>query len=235
MKIDMKVCIKCLTEKSLSEFSRRKDSKDGFNNKCKKCKYEYTKKRLESNPNYLEKRLKSDRRYREKNKEIIIERNKYYYHKNKERILRKNSEYQKRYLSIKDNRYKRNKKINNRFKDRSDSDFLFVLTRKIKSSIKWAFKSQNYLKRNKTEKILGCSFVEFKIYLESKFETWMTWENRGLYNGELNYGWDIDHITPLSSASSEDELIKLNHFENLQPLCSKINRDIKKDNLLLLF
>lgn len=28
----------------------------------------------------------------------------------------------------------------------------------------------------------------FKKYLESKFEDWMNWENRGLYNGELNYG-----------------------------------------------
>ena len=77
--------------------------------------------------------------------------------------------------------------------------------------------------------MLGCSFIEFKLYLESKFELWMTWENKGKYNGELNYGWDIDHIIPLSSANSEEELVKLNHFENLQPLCSKMNRDIKKN------
>ena len=57
----------------------------------------------------------------------------------------------------------------------------------------------------------------------------MAWENKGLYNGELNYGWDVDHIKPLSTASSEEELIILNHYTNLQPLCSKINRDIKRD------
>jgi hypothetical protein len=34
-----------------------------------------------------------------------------------------------------------------------------------------------------------------------------------------------------SKCKSEEELVKLNHFSNLQPLCSKINRDIKKDNL----
>jgi len=79
--------------------------------------------------------------------------------------------------------------------------------------------------------ILGCDIDNFKSYLESKFEDWMTWENRGLYNGEFNYGWDIDHIIPVSSAKTEEELLLLNHYTNLQPLCSKINRDIKKSNI----
>ena len=34
----------------------------------------------------------------------------------------------------------------------------------------------------------------------------MNWENYGLYNGELNYGWDIDHIIPISSAKTEEEV-----------------------------
>jgi 5-methylcytosine-specific restriction endonuclease McrA len=64
----------------------------------------------------------------------------------------------------------------------------------------------------------------------------MNYENKGLYNGELNYGWDIDHIIPLSSIdknlTEEERFIKLkelNHYTNLQPLCSKINRDIKRN------
>jgi len=59
----------------------------------------------------------------------------------------------------------------------------------------------------------------------------MNWDNRGLYNGEFNYGWDIDHIVPLSTATTEEELIKLCHYTNTQPLCSKINRDIKKNRV----
>lgn len=78
--------------------------------------------------------------------------------------------------------------------------------------------------------MLGCSFDKFKSHLESKFESWMSWDNYGKYNGELNYGWDIDHIIPISSATTEEEIIKLNHHTNLQPLCSRVNRDIKKDN-----
>ena len=58
----------------------------------------------------------------------------------------------------------------------------------------------------------------------------MTFGIRGLYNGELNYGWDIDHIIPTHIAKTEEELIGLNHYTNLQPLCSHINRNIKKGN-----
>ena len=62
-------------------------------------------------------------------------------------------------------------------------------------------------------------------------EFWMNWQNRGLYNGDFNYGWDIDHIIPVSLAESESDIIKLNHYTNLQPLCSKVNRNIKKNKL----
>ena len=58
----------------------------------------------------------------------------------------------------------------------------------------------------------------------------MTWDNKGLYNGELNHGWDLDHIIPIDTAITEEDVIRLNHYTNLQPLCSKINRDIKKNN-----
>ena len=80
----------------------------------------------------------------------------------------------------------------------------------------------------RTHELLGCSLEEFKVYLESKFEPWMSWGNYGKYNGEYEYGWDIDHIIPVSSAQTEDDIIRLNHFTNLQPLCSKFNRVIKR-------
>jgi hypothetical protein len=87
-----------------------------------------------------------------------------------------------------------------------------------------------YSKRSKTYQILGCTFEEFKIHLEKQFEPWMNWDNYGLYNGELNYGWDIDHVIPHSFGKTEEDIAELNHHGNLQPLCSKINRDIKRNN-----
>ena len=106
-------------------------------------------------------------------------------------------------------------------------NYLFNLKEKIRCLIKYSFKRNGFSKTSKTQQILGCTFEEFKQYLESKFESWMNWENRGLYNGELNFGWDIDHIIPISSAKTDEDIIKLNHYTNLQPLCSYTNRYIK--------
>jgi hypothetical protein len=45
----------------------------------------------------------------------------------------------------------------------------------------------------------------------------MSWENYGFY------GWHIDHIIPLCSAKNEEELKRLCHYTNLQPLWSTDN------------
>jgi hypothetical protein len=60
----------------------------------------------------------------------------------------------------------------------------------------------------------------------------MGWSNHGLYNGDFNYGWDIDHIVPVSSAKTEEDVIKLNHYTNLRPLCSFVNRVIKREKVI---
>lgn len=116
------------------------------------------------------------------------------------------------------------------FKTRRENDKVFLLRRNVSNLIRNYFKNKNHIKKSKTQEILGCSFEEFKFYLESKFKSWMNWQNYGKYNGTLNYGWDMDHIIPISSAKTEKDVIQLNHFTNFQPLCSKINRDVKKDN-----
>lgn len=122
------------------------------------------------------------------------------------------------------------KKRNNIYYKKLKSDKLFRIKHNIKTGLRRCLSENGYKKDNKkTTDILGCSLNEFREYIESKFELWMTWDNYGIYNGEFNYGWDIDHVIPISSAKTEEDIIKLYHFSNLQPLCSKINRDIKKN------
>ena len=77
-------------------------------------------------------------------------------------------------------------------------------------------------KNNKTFEMVGCDPTELKMYLEKQFENKMTWQNRD--------EWHIDHIIPLSSANTEEEVLKLCHYTNLQPLW--IEENLKKSNKL---
>lgn len=141
--------------------------------------------------------------------------------------LNKYKKFINRHNIEKELRQKRSKLFSKRLK----SNKLLRLRTNISNLIRISIKNSGYRKSNKSEEILGCSFIEFKLHLESKFEPWMNWSNYGkCKNGELNYGWDIDHIIPVCSAKNEEEIIKLNHYTNLQPLCSWTNRYIKRDN-----
>jgi hypothetical protein len=51
--------------------------------------------------------------------------------------------------------------------------------------------------------------------LEKQFVVGMSWDNRNK--------WHIDHIIPLSSAKTEEEIYKLAHYTNLQPLWAEDN------------
>jgi ABC-type proline/glycine betaine transport system substrate-binding protein len=60
--------------------------------------------------------------------------------------------------------------------------------------------------------LIGCTPQQLKIYLESKFLQNMSWENYGYR------GWHVDHIIPLSSAKNYNDIYKLFHYTNLQPM-----------------
>ena len=171
--------------------------------------------------------------YREKNKDILNNKSKIHYRKNYEKNRKVDKEYYKNNQEkIKAYREKYKNKRNELHSERIDTDSLYKLTCNIRGLIKQGFKKNKYMKISKTQEILGCSFDEFKLYLESKFESWMNWENMGnpkdgVY--EMNKTWDLDHIIPISSAKTEDDVIKLNHYTNFQPLCSYVNRFIKRN------
>jgi Prasinovirus endonuclease VII len=79
-------------------------------------------------------------------------------------------------------------------------------------------------------KLLGCSLEDFRIYLESKFEPGMTWENYG------RYGWHIDHIVPcaLFDMTDANHRRRCFHFSNLQPMFASKNhkKSAKSDGQL---
>lgn len=165
-----------------------------------------------------------NKEYHETHKDEIKERKRLWYIENKTKIQIKNKAWRE---ANKEHLLEYQKQYHN---DKNKTDDLYRLTHRIRRVIKSSLKRNNHTKKCKTTEILGCSFDSFKNHLESKFDSWMNWSNYGLYNGQLNHGWDIDHIIPLSTATCEDDIIRLNHYTNLQPLCSKVNRDIKVNN-----
>lgn len=94
-------------------------------------------------------------------------------------------------------------------------DPLFVLKMRIRSRIHNGLRAIGKLKTMHTEMFIGCSFAELKIHVERQFTKGMTWENRDQ--------WHIDHIIPLSTAKTEEDVIRLNHYTNLRPLWAKDN------------
>jgi hypothetical protein len=241
----MKICIKCEEIKELEFFPKNKRCTSGYSNSCMDCRKKYQKEYNLRNPDVSK---KAQKKYRENNTDKCRERcrnyvektnyNKIWYDNNKERKLETDRTWyqeNKEKKSLSSRKWQEKNKEhwkdwrNNWTKEKRKNDHLFKLKENLKSSIRKSLTEKKFRKKSNTINILGCSFDELKIYIESKFETWMTWDNYGIYNGEFNYGWDLDHIIPISSARGEEEIIKLNHYTNFQPLCSKINRDIKRN------
>lgn len=249
----MKTCNLCSTEKPLAEFLKRKDQKDGLHFWCRPClkikKAESYRKNREkalatmaayraAHPEkvaaakkaaYAKKpehyRAKAKARYaadpegaaaktkewNEKNKDHVKARSAAYRERNRQELNAKQLEY-----------YKANKEkviayqgryIVKKYKE----DHLFAIRMVCRRRLLFAMAKGGYKKSSKTEEILGCSFEDLVKYIESKFLPGMTWENRGMF------GWHLDHIIPLSSASCAEGIEKLSHYTNLQPLWAEDN------------
>jgi len=209
----VKICKKCKIEKDINLFFKNKSSKDGFRSECKECNKKY-----QLNKEYQK---EYQQLYREKNKSKKKEYNKTYmksyYVKNKSVI----KDYVKSH-NVKTNYY------NNYRKNKYKNDIIYRSKCLLRSMIYDAFDNQGFVKTKKTSDILGCSIQEYITYIEQQFEPWMSWDNQGNYTGNYNETWQLDHIIPISNATTEEEVIKLNHYTNLRPLCSRKN--VEKSN-----
>lgn len=210
----MRVCNICEIEKEITEYNLTKEGKYLYRC-CKSCNSIRRKEYLRQyNIDNRERLYIQKKGYREENKDVLKESKRLYYQNlsddKKENIKeQKKLNYNK---NIKENRVKKNKYI----KERMNNDPLFKLCFNIRTLIRNSIKRQFTEKSKRTQEILGCTYEEFKIYLESKFDENMNWENQGSY-------WHMDHIKPISLATSKDEVYKLNHYTNFQPLYSLDN------------
>lgn len=220
----VKFCKFCEEEKEDTYFSKNKNTKDGLQTYCKKCVIKKTK---QWNENNKEKLKEIKRKYNKKFRLQNPDYSKKYYKSNNEKInsqkqkwVEKNINYQKEYREV-------NKEhISKKYAERLQKDFVFKYSHNIRNLIRGSFKrgcKGVYKKGLKTESVLGCSIDFFIEYISDKFKKGMTLQNHGK--------WHLDHIIPVSSAINEDELIKLNHYTNFQPLWSKDN--LKKGSKII--
>jgi len=160
-----KVCIRCNREKELIEFNKIKKSIDGHRNQCRTCLNELAK-------------IRSDNLSEEEKERRRMKKNK------------RSREFFKNNIDNYEFRSRQKKKRKDYHLNKLETDELY------KIKISYSRRLNKYLKRGRVDKSknapyfldkLGCSFEEFKLYLESKFEKWMNWNNYGKYNGEINY------------------------------------------------
>jgi len=211
-----KKCPRCQEVKDVSQFY--KCNTYGVKSYCIPCELQYKKEKRKNSDHNLKirERRKNDPEFRERmrahstasrKKTYCPEKaRKYriaYIEKNKERV----TSYRKKYESKKKN------------------DPVYKIARACKSRLHDILKYKRLKKTRKTAQALGCDWETLKIHLESQFTEGMSWDNFGLN------GWHIDHIIPLSSAKTEEDVYKLSHYTNLQPLWA-IDNIRKKDKIL---
>lgn len=204
--METKICSKCKLELTIDDYQKDKSKKDGYRPDCKLCRKKYVD---ENKHRFKEREAQYKRNDKLLNPEKYRERYKKYRENNKEK------EKQRRKTYYENNKDKHIEYSRNKWK----TDAIYRMANNMRRRMGFFISSKEVIDENKSKtfSIVGCSPEFLKEHLESMFIDGMTWENYGFY------GWHIDHIIPLSSAKDEEELKKLCHFTNLQPLWCKDN------------
>lgn len=238
--MENKNCKVCGETKHLTDFSIAKGNKDGFNNTCKICICEYAKSYRNKNKTKINNRRKKlykkplqPENYLNIDNKIcsiclkikpIDDFNKNKYKKDGHRPECKicQSKKGKEYClgnvdKLKQYRLNNKNKINLDRKIKRETDINYKITCNLRTRL-WSAIKNDY-KTGSAVNDLGCTIDFFKIYIESKFEQGMSWDNWGRET------WHLDHIEPLSSfdLSNRKEFLIAVNYKNIQPMWFKDN------------
>lgn len=202
----MKACSKCKKELVSVCFSKDRHKSDGLSTVCKLCKSAYRKNYYANN---AQQARKDSLEWYRQNKEYAKEKKREYYDSNLDKIkLARKNKYWKDPESAKQAVKKYNR-------ERARTDPVFRMASRCRKRIWAAFSGKGYSKKTRTFSMIGCTPEDLCSHLEAQFLEGMTRDNYGK--------WHIDHITPLASAATEEEVVALCHYTNLQPLWARDN------------
>lgn len=152
-----------------------------------------------------------------------------YYHRHKERLRESERERKRLYSRIhRETENARSRRFQKRHRKKTQElrrirrnrrykrDALYRARERLRSRAITAITRARHKKRACTLKLLGASWPIILNHLETQFRSGMTWDTYGK--------WEIDHIIPLASAKTIEELERLIHYTNLQPLWAEENR-----------
>lgn len=115
-------------------------------------------------------------------------------------------------------------------KAKYQSDPKYALIVKVRGLTLRSIKTLGFKKKSTTAQILGCDWESFQAHMESQFYDGMTWESFQQKNHLGTSMVEIDHIIPISSAKTEEDVIRLSNHKNLRPLWWWENRE-KRDRI----
>lgn len=232
--IETKKCPKCQQVLPLVEFSKNACRKSGLECYCKKCMGIKSSLWSAKNPEKIyvisqrwnlknpEKRKASTKRWRNNNPEKTRAMRRNWAINNPEKVKIMDINYRCKHImqarartkqwkldnpdKVRMNRAKyANKLLNNPILKLFDAQ---------RGRIRRLLKSKQLLKDQHTIEYIGCTQNELKKYIESQFDSKMSWDNYGIN------GWHVDHIVPCSFFDIYDptELKICLHYTNYRPL-----------------
>jgi hypothetical protein len=208
-KMEIKKCNKCNIEKDFTNFAKCNKCKDGVNSICKLCRKEHRKIYHEQNRENIKNKQKE---YYWENRDKRLLNYKKWYEKNREYVISYSTERQN------NNRESVNEVRKIRHHKKYKTDILYKLKINVRNRVKSFLKVRTLKKTtNSCYDLVGCTVEQLKNYIEKQFTEGMSWDNHN------HTGWHIDHIIPLSSAKTDEEVFRLCHYTNLQPLWAKDN------------
>ena len=213
MKNNIKImCTKCHKTKTKENFYKDKNRSNGLKCICKKCSDDYNYKCRQKHPlRYKEYAKKYKKKKYLEDPEAVKQRvydwrEKKFGHIKREKQMKRDH---KELMKVERKKLRDYKK-----------QHITPFTKYLRTMLWHAFKINRFSYTNSIQIYLGCSFEDLKKHLESQFTKGMTWENKG--------EWQTDHIVTFSSVNTLEEVKKLCHYTNMQPLWVKDHREKNK-------